>query len=279
MSSALLRILPLPALLLFGGCRFNTYPVTYHFPAGVTYKLRYQAELSGKAEKLKDAHAYSASTRALLSFKATSDSAKGQIEFALGVDSIESGSAERSPGEQAYMAERLRKYRARLSISRTGQVLALEEEPDLPPLGFSTLHIGRALAYALPVFPQNGVGQGETWENTHFLLDKFHPQSRVQRKYWVTSIGQNPAGRMMVCHVELQVFLDEDLGPGRDTTLPALTGKGDVIFNLEQGRPVSAIFELSGRFQVPRPAVPGGTGPTQQVSVGLRERFHLSFSG
>jgi hypothetical protein len=207
------------------------------------------------------------------------DSAKGQIEIALAVDTLDFKAAERSPEEDAYMDGRLKKYRARIALSRTGQLLSLEEEPALPPVAFSPLAMGRWLAYALPAFPETALRQGKRWDITQSLLDKFHPDSRVVKHYTLSAIRETPEGDQAICLVEFEAWLDEDVGG--PAAAPALKGSGKIVFNLEKGRPESASLELEGTFREGPPRTPEDSARAaggEARPLELREKVELTFS-
>jgi hypothetical protein len=265
--------------VLFSSCEFSSRRIAWNPAPGVAFKLRYSAETRAKAGGPWGAAPYVSSAQAEFTAKASVDSAKGQIEIALAVDTLDFKASERSPEEDGYMDGRLKKYRARIALSRTGQVLALEEEPSLPPVAVSPLAIGRWLAYALPVFPETPLRQGKRWDITQPLLDKFHPDSRVVKHYTLSAIRETPGGDQAICLVEYEAWLDEDVGG--PSAAPALKGSGKVVFNLAKGRPESASFELEGTFREAKPRSPGDTA--QSAAAGpqpleMREKVDLTFS-
>jgi hypothetical protein len=152
-------LLALP-LLLLSSCEFRSRRIAWHPAPGADFKIRYSAETRAKAEGAWGSAPYVSAAQAEFSVRPAVDSGKGQIDLALTVDTLAFRGAERSPEEEAYMDGRLKKYRARVSLSRTGQALALEEEPALPPVAFSPLAFGRWLAYALPAFPDAPLRKG-----------------------------------------------------------------------------------------------------------------------
>jgi hypothetical protein len=263
-------------------CRFQSAHVSYLLPPGVTYGLRYGAELEAVSKGA--SHAYASSAEARFSFKAASDSGKvaadssKSFELVFTVDSLAFQGADRDSGEDRYMADRLRKYRARLLLSSAGQVLALEEEPALPPVGVSTLDFGRRLLYGLPVFPAEDIGKGSQWTAEQPLLDKFHPGSKVVKSFTVTSLRKTGEGRILTADMTLDVRL-EDLD-GEAGQGPALTGKGEAVFNLDKGRPLSINLLLQGDFQIPSgtPATDTTPAPASKP-LHLKERLRLDFQG
>ena len=271
-----LLLASLSFLLLLSSCEFRSRRAAWHPSPGVTYKLRYSAETRAKAQGAWGQAPYLSAALAEFSVKASLDSAKSQIELALAVDTLDFKAAERSPEEDAYMDGRLRKYRAKLSLSRTGQALALEEEPALPPVDFSPLAIGRWLIYALPAFPDAPMRQGTRWDVSQSLLDKFHPDSRVEKHYTLSAIRETPGGDLAICLVVVEAWLGEDVGGAASG--PALKGSGKVVFNLRKGLPESAVLELEGRFRrgPPRPAADSGAADPQPLE--LRENLELTFS-
>jgi hypothetical protein len=273
---------PLLALsLLLVSCEFRSRRASWHPAAGVTYKLRYSAETRAKADGSWGAAPYVASAKAEFSVKAATDSAKGQIEIALAADTLDFKASERPPEEDAYMDGRLRKYRAKLTLSRTGQVVAFEEEPAQPPVDLTPLAIGRWLTYALPAFPDAALRQGARWDIVQPLLDKFHPDSRVAKHYTLSAIRQTPDGELATCLVEIEAFLAEDLGDTASAgpALPTLKGSGKVVFNLAKGIPESAELELTGRFQGGPPPAPGDTTkPAPARPLKLQQKLEIAFS-
>jgi hypothetical protein len=210
--------------------------------------------------------------------KAATDSAKGQIELALAADTLDFKASERPPEEDAYMDGRLRRYRAKLTLSRTGQAVAFEEEPAQPPVDFTPLAIGRLLTYAFPAFPDAALRQGARWDIVQPLLDKFHPDSRVAKHYTLSAVRQTPEGELATCLVELEAFLAEDLGDTA-SAVPALKGSGKVVFNLAKGIPESAELELSGTFQAGPPPAPGDSSKASPAHpVKLEQKLEIAFS-
>lgn len=273
--SSLLTASALSAALVLASCEFRSRRPAYKFGAGVTLKLRYSAEIRAKAEGAWGAAPYVSAARAEFTLKAADDSAKGQADLSLSTDTLSFRADERSPEENAYMDGRLRKYGARLTLSRTGQMISLEEEPALPPVAFSPLNVARWLVYALPAFPDAPLRQGARWEIDQPLLDKFHPGARVLKRYTLSAIRETPEGDLATCLVDLQVWLGEDLGqPDADASgapAPSLTGTGKVVFNLAKGRPESAELELEGKFPADPGKAPGDT--SQAAAEGVRERL------
>lgn len=181
------------------------------------------------------------------------------------------------------MEERLRRYKVRLAISAGGKVLAVEEEPDLPPVDFSPLNFGRFLAYGIPAFPKEAVKAGSEWQVDQPLLDKFHPGSRVVKRYKAQGVRQTAEGRLLDCKVEVEAWLEDGLaareaaagGPPR----PDLSGRGEAVFNLDRGLPVSSGLELEGRFlsQVREGASDSARVVELPLRLGLR--IELRFRG
>ena len=241
------------------------------------FAIHYSAETRAQAEGSWGAAPYVSAAAAAFSAKAALDAAKGQIDLALAVDSLDFKAAERSPDEDAYMDGRLKKYRARLTLSRTGQALALDEEPALPSVAFSPLAIGRWLVYALPTFPETPLRQGKRWDITQPLLDKFHPDSRVEKHYTLSAIRETPAGDLAVCLVQLEAWLDEDVGALAPSG-PALKGSGKIVFNLDKGLPESATLELEGRFRGVSAQADTGRAAAGSHPMELKEKLEISFS-
>lgn len=270
------RLAPFTALslLLLSSCEFRSHRISWHPAPGAAFKIRYTAETRAKAAGSWGAAQYVSAAQADFSAKATVDSAKGQIDLALAVDTLDFKGADRSPEEEAYMDGRLKKYRARVSLSRTGQALALEEEPALPPVAFSPLAFGRWLAYALPVFPDAPIRQGKRWDIVQPLLDKFHPDSRVAKHFTLSAVRETQQGEEAICLVELEAWLDEDVGSAAGPEGPALKGNGKIVFNISKGLPESATLELEGNFR-------GGTAPGDSAAahpLELREKVGLTFT-
>jgi hypothetical protein len=188
------------------------------------------------------------------------------------------------------MTGRLRKYRSKLAFSRTGLVLALEEEPGMPPVEFSPLNFGRFLAYVLPAFPDAPIRQGSRWEIVQPLLDKFHPDSRVIKRFTLSAIRETAEGDLATCLVEVEAYLDEELGErekggAEAAKKPTLTGSGQIVFNLAKGRPVSADMDLEGRFlspTSPKPVDPASAGTdtarAEAQPLRLQEKLSVRFS-
>jgi hypothetical protein len=274
---SLLVFLPLSSLLLTS-CEFRSHRAYWHLDPLVTYKVRYSAETRATADGSWGSAPYVSAVEAEFSAQSAGDTAKEQIEFTFTVDTLQYRSSERGPDEDQYMTGRLRKYKGRLSLSRTGQALSLEEEPGLPPVAFSPLNFGRMLAYALPTFPVFAIKKGSRWEINQSLMDKFHPDSHVQKRFTLSAIRETPEGDLATCLVDLDAYLDEDLGNGASTGKPSLSGSGKVVFNLTQGRPVSAELELEGGFigHGPAPKAGDSTQP-QALTMRLREKLSVSF--
>jgi hypothetical protein len=283
--------LPLAACAaLLSSCEFSSRKAVWNLDSGAEYKVRYSAELRAKAEGSWGSSPYVSAAQAEFSTVAASDTSKGQLELAFAVDTLEYRSSERAPEEDEYMTGRLRKYKSKLALSRTGQVLSLEEEPGMPPVEFSPLNFGRFLAYVLPAFPDAPIKQGSRWEIVQPLLDKFHPGSRVVKRFTLSAIRETAEGDLATCLVEVEAFLDEDLGnkekgDGEAAKKPSLTGSGQIVFNLAKGRPVSAEMDLEGRFlghpsQKPEDPASAGSDTAQAESLPLRlqERLSVRFS-
>lgn len=275
------------SLCLLASCEFRSRRPAYHFGPGVTLKLRYSAQIRAKAEGAWGAAPYVSAAEAGFTLKASDDSAKGQVELSLSADTLAFRADERSAEENAYMDGRLRKYRARLTLSRTGQVVALEEEPALPPVAFSPLNVARWLAYALPAFPDEPLRQGARWEITQPLLDKFHPGAKVTKRYTLSAIRETPEGELATCLVEFEAWLGEDLGQAlgdaSGAPAPSLTGTGKAVFNMALGRPISAELELEGKFPGDPGRAPGDTakadpGATRERILDLQEKVEISIS-
>ncbi len=239
------------------GCNRSGEVAEYRFAGGDStgpgFPLRYEAVLEGRVEGLAGARPYDSRARARLRFQAVTDSAAGRIEAAFSADSIGFSASDRDAAETGYMEDRLRRYKARMVLSSTGRVLALEEEPEPPPVDFSPLNIGRFLAFGMPAFPSDPVKEGSEWLVEQPLLDKFHPASRVVKRYRVAEVRETAEGRLLLCSVNVEAWLDTDLGAAGygssgDTSRPALSGKGEAVFDLARGVPVSSRLEMEGRF-------------------------------
>ncbi|MDB5049258.1 MAG: hypothetical protein JWO30_2329 [Fibrobacteres bacterium] len=265
--------------LLLSSCEFRSHRAVWHFEPGVTYKVQYSAEVKAKADGSWGAAPYVSAAQAGFSAQAALDTSKGQIELSLAVDTLQYRSSERGPEEDHYMTGRLRKYKAKLSLSRTGQVLSLEEEPGMPPVGFSPLNFGRFLAYVLPAFPDAPIKKGTRWEIVQPLLDKFHPESRAVKRFTLSAVRETPEGELATCLVEMDAYLDEDLGDGEAAGKPSLSGSGQMVFNLTQGRPVSAELELEGRFvSGPLGQKTGDSTQPEALPLRLQEKLSVRFS-
>lgn len=275
--SRLTTLAPL-SLLLISSCEFRSHRIVWHPAPGASFKIHYSSETRAKAEGAWGTAPYLSASQADFTGKATVDSAKGQIDLSLAVDSLDFKAADRSVEEEAYMDGRLKKYHARMSLSRTGQALALEEEPALPPMAFSPLAFGRWLAYALPAFPDSPLRQGKRWDILQPLLDKFHPDSRVAKHFTLSAIRETPAGDEAVCLVELEAWLDEDVGSDSGPEGPALKGSGKIVFNVTKGFPESASLELEGHFRTGTPSGDSARSASAGQPMELREKVDLTFS-
>jgi hypothetical protein len=284
----LISTFALASLFFAVSCEFQSRRVSWSLEPGVTYKLQYAVELRAKADGSWGASAYVSTAEAGFSLRAVTDSAKAQLDLSLTVDTLTYRSPERGPEEDRYMTGRLKKYHAKASLTRTGQLLSLEEEPVMPPVGFSPLDFRRFLAFTLPSFPDAPIKKGSRWEVTQPLLDKFHPGSRVTKRFTLSAIRETPEGELAVCLVEMEVFLDEEVSdpeaptvPGSDsagTAEPALRGSGQMIFNLAKGIPVSTELELEGRFQSRLPQKSGDSTQPPALPLRLQEKLRLGFS-
>lgn len=238
---------------LLGACRPESHVAAWRLSADSAYVLEYDVALEGEAEGFRGRNAYDARARAKMALSAVPDSAGGRFDLTLTADSIEFKADDREGQEGEYMVERLRRYKARLALSTTGKVLSVEEEPDLPPVDFSPLNFGRFLAYGIPAFPQEPVKAGSEWQVDQPLLDKFHPGSRVVKRYKAQGVRQTAEGRLLDCKVEIEAWLEDGLATREPAAAgqppPDLTGKGETVFNLDRGLPVSSEFKLEGRFR------------------------------
>jgi hypothetical protein len=285
------RLPLLASVFLLSSCEFKSYRAAYRFDPGVTYTLRYSAKLQGDAEGSWGKSPYEASSDAVFSIKAVADTSKGQTELTLAVDSLNYRSSERAPEEDRYMAGRLRKYRAKLLLSRTGQALSLEEEPGLPSVEFSPLNFGRMLVYGLASFPDADIKKGARWESRQPLLDKFHPETHIIKRYQLSSVRETPQGRIADFHVEIQAILEDELAAlkpqaavtAKDKPAPVdsatLSGKGEVEFNLDKGTPVSIDLEVEGEFLSGPASKPGDSTARESLPLRLKQRLSLRFSG
>lgn len=268
---------------LFAACRPESHVAAWRLSADSAYVLEYDVALEGEAEGFRGRNAYDARARARMAMSAVPDSAGGRFELTLTADTIEFQADDREGQEGAYMVERLRRYKARLALSTTGKVLAVEEEPDLPPVDFSPLNFGRFLAYGIPAFPQEPVKTGSEWQVDQPLLDKFHPGSRVVKRYKAQGVRQTAEGRLLDCKVEIEAWLEDGLASREPAVAgqppPDLTGKGETVFNLDRGLPVSSEFNLEGRF---RSQVREGSSDSARVvdlPLRLGLRVDLRFGG
>jgi hypothetical protein len=271
-------------LLAFLGCREPGHVAAYRFSSDRAYTIHYQAVLTGKAEGFQGSRAYGAAARAGLHVNAVQDSVSGRSELTVTADSIAFTASDRDPEEGRYMQERLRRYKAKMVVSRTGQVLALEEEPDLPPVDFSPLNFSRLLAYGLPAFPREAVRAGSEWTAEQPLLDKFHPASKVVKRYKVKAIRETPDGRLLECDVWVDAWLEDGLASSAapaagDSGTADLSGRGEVVFNLDRGQPLISTLELEGRFQSPVHEGVNDSGRVLNKPVRLGLRLDLRFGG
>lgn len=290
-----LGLFSLAVLPVLSGCRTETHKAAYRLTDRAAYSLRYVAGLEGKAEGFGGSRHYDAQAKAHMAMKAVPDTAGGRMEVTLTADSISFQASDRDGYEGRYMVERLKRYKARLVLSATGQILALEEEPDLPPVDFSPLNFGRLLIYGMPAFPKEPLKPGSEWQVEQSLLDKFQPDSRIVKRYKVLGIRESTGGRLLECEVKLEAWLGEDLGsqepvpeaggpqvrgPDAGRAQPSLTGKGGMVFNLDRGVPVSSDLDLQGRF-TSRVREGGGGDSANMVDLPLRLelRLKLGFGG
>jgi hypothetical protein len=246
--------LAISLLLLLAGCRKEEgHRAAYRLSDPAPFDVRYEAVLEAGADGFRAARGYGSQASARLSMAAEPDSATGSLRLALSADSIAFRASDRDEEESRYMVERLKRYKARLVLTAAGQVLALEEEPDLPPVDFSPLNFGRFLVYGLPAFPDTSIREGSVWRIEQPLLDKFHPGSRLVKTFRAEAIRQTPEGRVLECGMDVEAWLEEDLdpegsAPGDGTGRAALAGRGKARFNLDSGAPISTDLELTGRF-------------------------------
>lgn len=267
--TAVLVVLAVIAIL--AGCERGGHRAAYRLSDRADYTLRYEAVLKGRAEGSRGSRPYDARAHARLGFKAVPDSAGGRIEIAFTADSIAFAASDRDGGEGRYMEERLRRYKARMVLTTSGKVLAVEEEPEPPPVDFSPLNIGRFLAYGLPAFPAIAVRAGSEWRVEQPLLDKFHPGSRLVKRYKAQGIRETGEGRLLSCAVEVEAWLEEDLSQGQGSAAaprPSLSGRGEAVFNLDRGMPVSSTLELEGRFN--SQVREGGSDSSRVVDLPVR---------
>jgi hypothetical protein len=205
------------------------------------------------------------------------NSTKGQLVLRLTIDSLGFRSSERAQGEDAYMVGRLRKYRAHLLVTRSGQVLSLEEEPHLPPVDFSPLNFGRLFLYGLAAFPDSNIKIGTRWESQQSLLDKFHPEARLIRHFRLISVRQTPTGPTAEIAVAMQAFLEADLGSESQDSAVSLTGKGSLEFNLQTGRLISSDLKMEGLFYSQQPANASDSTPAESRPMRLQSTLRLRF--
>lgn len=255
---------------LFSACEFKSYSPSYALKSTPQFTLRYSAELNVKPDGTWGKSPYSSIAKGIFKVKSSYDSAKAQVEMSISVDSLEFKSSERAPQEDLYMVERLKKYHSKVVLTRTGQILSLEEEPVLPPIEFSPLNFGRLMILGLPAFPSSKIKIGTSWESVQPLLDKFHPESQVTRRFKLESIQESTKGKLLLCSVDFNVRLEEGL--------PTLTGKGEMEFDLESGGPISANLEVEGRFVSPVSEKTVDSQTTSSVPLRLKERLSLRFS-
>jgi hypothetical protein len=267
---------------LVAGCRKEEgHHAAYRLADPASFEVRYEAALEAGADGFRAARDYGSLASARLSVAAEPDSATGSLRLALTADSIAFRASDRDEEESRYMVERLKRYKARLVITAAGRALALEEEPDLPPVDFSPLNFGRFLLYGLPAFPDTAIREGSEWRIEQPLLDKFHPGSRLVKTFRAAGIRQTPEGRVLECGMELEAWLGEDLDPGGaaasgGTEKAALTGRGKVRFNLDKGTPIAADLDLTGRFLS---RVRDGGGASEDHPIRLELRLDLRFDG
>lgn len=275
-------VLAILAVFGFSGCREAGREAAYRFDPDQALAVRYQAVLTGKSDGFRAARGYEAMAKATFLLRAATDSASGRTELIMTADSIDYSASDRDPEESRYMRDRLIRYKAKISLARTGQVLALEEEPDPPPVDFSPLNFGRFLAYGLPAFPREAIHDGSTWISEQPLLDKFHPGSKVIKRYKVKAIRETAEGRLLECAVEVEAWLEDGLASpsaqaAGDSSLPDLSGHGETVFNLDRGLPISSTVELEGRFNSTVREGQGDSGRVVDLPVRLGLKLDLSF--
>lgn len=276
----------LALLSLLSGCIREEvgHRAAYRMSDSAAYAVRYEASLEAGADGFRAARDYGSRATARLSIAAGADPSAGSARLVLTADSIAFRASDRDEEEGRYMVERLKRYKARLAITAAGRVLALEEEPDLPPVAFSPLNFGRFLLYGLPAFPDTAIREGSEWRVEQPLLDKFHPGSRLVKTFRAGGIRQTPEGRVLECDMEVEAWLEEDLEPeeaGADGGAEkaggaTLTGHGRARFNLDRGEPVSSKLELTGRF-LSRVQVGGPEASPADHPIRLGLRLELRF--
>jgi len=163
----------------------------------------------------------------------------------LAIDSIHLQSSERPPSESEYMAERLRKYKAKIIFNQVGEFLLLEEDPALPSVQFSLTHFGKMFLQAMPAFPANAIKVGSQWEWHQNMLDKFHPQLELVKHFHFNSIRQTPAGKS----AEFMETFSTASTPENDSTQNSVT-KALLQFNVDQGKWESA--DLTTATELPK---------------------------
>lgn len=269
---------------LLAGCREEGRLAAYRPPAADSARtVVYEVSLEGEAEGFRGARAYSARAFARLDLKAAPETSEGRLDLVITADTVAFSASDRDGSEGLYMVERLRRYKARLALDPSGRMLALEEEPELPPVDFSPLNFGRFLAYALPAFPAAPVRAGDAWNIEQPLLDKFHPSSRVVKRFKAASIRESPAGRVLVCTVEMEAWLEEGLGASPQgasaeaAPSPALTGRGEAEFDLDRGRPLSSSLRLQGRLVSRLVEGPADSARTVDLPLRLGLQVDLRF--
>jgi hypothetical protein len=265
--------------ILVSSCEFKSYRFTYQGGKSIAKSLDYSAELEGKEVGSPGPGLYRTKVQARLWVTGSYDSTKSQWDYKFSMDSLAFVSSERAQDEDKYMQGRLRKYHSRLLLTKTGQILFLDEEPQLPPVEFSPLNFGRFIIYGLPAFPDAPIKKGECWESQQSLLDKFHPESRLHRRYCFLSLQETAYGRIAHFDMTLATRLEEDLkAPKTDTA--SLKGKGKFVFNLDGGYPISTQIEVEGDFLTPE-----GVGsnspdslPKPPMALHLSLSLNLKFS-
>ncbi len=259
------------------GCRFNTYQTEYRFHSGPSFAVQFVAHLDVSAGWGKAA--YSSDAQVYFSGRFSGDTAKSEWALDVAADSLRFASSERAPEEDKYMMGRLRKYHARLAMTKSGQSLALDEEPALPQVQFTPTNFGRFLAYALPVFPQGRFAVGDTWAFTQVALDKFHPDAHWTKRFKLLEVRETAHGRIAVLSVDLSGDFHDDVGEMQTGSEATVTGTGRAEFDLAAGRPLSTELEWHGSFTPQAGADSSGpTGKSPLAPMVLSERVSLHFS-
>ena len=102
------------------------------------------------------------------------------------------------------------------------------------------------------------------------------------KRYRVEEVRETGEGRLLICAVEVEAWLEEGPGtPGSgaagDSTRPVLSGKGEAVFNLDRGVPVSSRLDLEGLFTSPIRENGLDSGRLVDQAIRLALRLDLQF--